>query len=165
MIARVLGATVVLTEQDELISLLEQNLKVNFPGDDGIRWTALDWERKADAEGLLASCGPDARLESPLPLTLPAQEVQARQGEHRDSSCLLRQQQLQQQQGRLDKVYGEGCKEGSRNAYSGERCTRNDSTQMAEPSAIGTPQITTSASTYTSTDRSRGRLDFILCAE
>lgn len=55
MIARLLGATVVLTEQDELLSLLEENLKVNFPGDDGIRWAALDWEREDDTDALLAS--------------------------------------------------------------------------------------------------------------
>lgn len=55
MIARLLGATVVLTEQDELLSLLGENLTTNFPGDDRIRSAALDWERVDDTNNLLAS--------------------------------------------------------------------------------------------------------------
>lgn len=59
MVARILGATVVLTEQDELLSLLDRNLDKNFAdhprGEGGIRKKALDWERKADTDALLAS--------------------------------------------------------------------------------------------------------------
>ncbi|CAN0032057.1 unnamed protein product [Ectocarpus sp. 13 AM-2016] len=59
MVARLLGATVVLTEQDELLSLLDRNLDGNFAGhprgEGGIRREALDWEREADTDGLLAS--------------------------------------------------------------------------------------------------------------
>ncbi|CAM9424455.1 unnamed protein product [Ectocarpus fasciculatus] len=59
MVARLLGATVVLTEQDELLSLLDGNLDSNFAGhprgEGGIRREALDWEREADTDGLLAS--------------------------------------------------------------------------------------------------------------
>lgn len=59
MVARLLGATVVLTEQDELLSLLDRNLDSNFAGhprgEGGIRREALDWEREADTDGLLAS--------------------------------------------------------------------------------------------------------------
>lgn len=55
MVARLLGATVVLTEQDELLSLLDRNLANNFPQDKGIRQMALDWERCADTDAILAS--------------------------------------------------------------------------------------------------------------
>lgn len=55
MVARLLGATVVLTEQDELLSLLDRNLANNFPQDKGIRKMALDWERRADTDAILAS--------------------------------------------------------------------------------------------------------------
>lgn len=56
MVARLLGATVILTEQDELLSLLDRNLTSNFEGhDEGIRWAALDWEREVDTDGILAS--------------------------------------------------------------------------------------------------------------
>ena len=70
MIARLLGATVILTEQDELLSLLDRNIASNFfqdlgsAGDAGtgaagsIRRAALDWERTADADGILASLNP-----------------------------------------------------------------------------------------------------------
>lgn len=66
MIARLLGATVVLTEQDELLSLLDRNLDKNFAehqhprGEGGIRREALDWERTADTDGLLASLWPSS---------------------------------------------------------------------------------------------------------
>lgn len=62
MIARLLGANVVLTEQDELLSLLGRNLADNFKGDrgGGIRYAALDWERKADTDDILASLEPRA---------------------------------------------------------------------------------------------------------
>eukprot|EP00903_Cladosiphon_okamuranus_P013178 g12291.t1 len=66
MIARLLGATVVLTEQDELLSLLDRNLDRNFDfadhprGRGGIRRAALDWERKADTDELLASLRPSS---------------------------------------------------------------------------------------------------------
>lgn len=53
MIARLLGARVILTEQDELLGLLERNLSLNFPGDDSIRSAALDWERPEDTSNLL----------------------------------------------------------------------------------------------------------------
>lgn len=55
MIARLLGARVVLTEQDELLSLLKGNLAANFAGDDGIRYAALDWERAEDTDAILSS--------------------------------------------------------------------------------------------------------------
>ena len=57
MIARLLGANVVLTEQDELLSLLGRNLEDNFKGErgEGIRYAALDWERKVDTDDILAS--------------------------------------------------------------------------------------------------------------
>lgn len=55
MVARLLGATAVLTEQDELLSLLDRNLAKNFPQDEGIRKMALDWERPADTDAILAS--------------------------------------------------------------------------------------------------------------
>lgn len=62
MVARLLGATVVLTEQDELLSLLDRNLDKNFAdhsrGDGGIRRAALDWDRKEDTDGLLACLRP-----------------------------------------------------------------------------------------------------------
>lgn len=62
MVARLLGANVVLTEQDELLSLLDRNLDKNFadhPRDEsGIRRAALDWERKEDTDGLLSSLRP-----------------------------------------------------------------------------------------------------------
>lgn len=54
MIARILGSRVVLTEQDELLSLLERNVTQNFPGDDGILCARLDWERSQDTQELLA---------------------------------------------------------------------------------------------------------------
>lgn len=64
MIARLLGATVVLTEQDELLSLLDRNLDDNFAehprGQGGIRREALDWERTADTDDLLASLHPSS---------------------------------------------------------------------------------------------------------
>ncbi len=64
MVARILGATVVLTEQDELLSLLDRNLAKNFAdhprGEGGIRKEALDWERKADTDALLASLRPSS---------------------------------------------------------------------------------------------------------
>lgn len=64
MIARLLGATVVLTEQDELLSLLDRNLDKNFAehprGEGGIRREALDWERTADTDDLLASLLPSS---------------------------------------------------------------------------------------------------------
>lgn len=59
MVARLLGATVVLTEQDELLSLLDRNLAKNFDGDrEGIRHAALDWERKEDTDCILTSLQP-----------------------------------------------------------------------------------------------------------
>lgn len=67
MIARLLGATVVLTEQDELLSLLDRNLDKNFAehprGQGGIRREALDWERTADTDDLLVSLQPSASTE------------------------------------------------------------------------------------------------------
>lgn len=62
MIARLLGANVVLTEQDELLSLLDRNLADNFKGGlgEGIRHAALDWERKEDTDEILASLNPYA---------------------------------------------------------------------------------------------------------
>eukprot|EP00904_Undaria_pinnatifida_P005892 jgi/Undpi1/2432/HiC_scaffold_13.g05813.m1 len=62
MIARLLGANVVLTEQDELLSLLDRNLADNFKGvlGEGIRYAALDWERKEDTDEILASLNPYA---------------------------------------------------------------------------------------------------------
>lgn len=55
-----------LTEQDELLSLLDRNLDKNFDsadhprGQGGIRREALDWERKADTDDLLASLQPSS---------------------------------------------------------------------------------------------------------
>lgn len=53
-----------LTEQDELLSLLDRNLDDNFAehprGQGGIRREALDWERKADTDDLLASLQPSS---------------------------------------------------------------------------------------------------------
>lgn len=53
-----------LTEQDELLSLLDRNLDQNFAehprGQGGIRRQALDWERTADTDDLLASLQPSS---------------------------------------------------------------------------------------------------------
>lgn len=59
MVAKLLGATVILTEQDEMLSLLDRNIASNFGGHgDGIRRAALDWERPSDVETILASLNP-----------------------------------------------------------------------------------------------------------
>ncbi|CAM9870625.1 unnamed protein product [Scytosiphon promiscuus] len=63
MVARLLGASVVLTEQDELLTLLDRNLDKNFadhPRDDGgIRRAALDWDRKEDTDAVLSCLPPE----------------------------------------------------------------------------------------------------------
>ncbi|CAM9451075.1 unnamed protein product [Choristocarpus tenellus] len=58
MIARLLGAKVVLTEQDELLSLMQRNIDANFFGDKEIRCKTLDWGRAADTDDLLDSLVP-----------------------------------------------------------------------------------------------------------
>lgn len=59
MIARLLGAAVILTEQDEMLSLLDRNIASNFGGyGDGIKRAALDWERPSDVDSILASLNP-----------------------------------------------------------------------------------------------------------
>lgn len=88
MVARILGAAaVVLTEQDELLSLLDRNLDTNFfsasaevnmkmkmkkkpqgsKGEEcGIRRAALDWERAEDTDELLASLQPSSAVSASI---------------------------------------------------------------------------------------------------
>lgn len=59
MIAKLLGAVVTLTEQDEMLSLLDRNIASNFgEHGTGIRRGALDWERPSDVDSILASLNP-----------------------------------------------------------------------------------------------------------
>lgn len=151
MIARLLGAKVVLTEQDELLGLLEGNLNANFPGDDSIRWAALDWEREEDVASLQASflelnqSGKTAtKRTEPIP---PQRQQPSPSSQH---------QQKQQQGNCHDEGSGEGCDSP---AVSGGSCRERCA---IDSSAL---RVEAPATEHTDPRRSCGGLDFILCAE
>lgn len=182
MVARILGARVVLTEQDELLSLLERNLDTNFQEGgrrEGIRQEALDWERKEDTDRILASLQPKAVGRKAAAENLSDNPASIGRGGDSDSDIIRSVATAGSNEGQQDPREGvEKGRAGDGEEKAAGAVQRPDSSapsidgeglllglQHNDAAAIDVEDGKTEATGGGAARRRNTRLDFLLCAE